>query len=253
MKDESRLSISAFFPAYNDAHTIVSLVRGIAGIFTGLGADFEVVVVNDGSRDKTGEILEELKRKIPELIVIHHPVNRGYGAALTSGFYSCAKDWIFYTDGDGQYDVGEFPSLLAEVRPGVDVVNGYKISRSDPFYRIWLGKLYLLGIHWTFGLKIRDVDCDYRLMRREIFDRIQLYSDSGVICVELMKKIERAGYRIVEVPVHHYPRRHGRSEFFRLRHLSRVCLQLVRLWTRLIWLRRYQDKPAAVPRAARTE
>lgn len=253
MKNEPRLSISAFFPAYNDAQTIVPLVRNTARIFRGLRADFEIIVVNDGSRDSTAQVLEDLKRDVPELVVIHHAANRGYGGALISGFYSCTKDWIFYTDGDGQYDVNEVQGLLAQVRPEVEVVNGYKISRSDPLYRIWIGKLYLFGIHWTFGLKIRDVDCDYRLLRRQIFSRIQLYCESGVICVELMKKIEHAEFRIVEVPVHHYPRQHGRSEFFRIRHLSRVCLQLFSLWIRLILLRRFDDRTSVATKEAPTE
>jgi len=237
-----RLSISAFFPAYNDAQTIGPLVRRIAEIFRELNADFEVVVVNDGSRDNTGEVLESLKREVPQLRPIHHPVNRGYGGALITGFYSCSKEWIFYTDGDGQYDVDEVRALLAEVNPDVDVVNGYKIRRSDPIYRVWLGKLYLHAMRWSFFLKIRDVDCDYRLMRRRIFDRFQLHCDSGVICVELMKKIEHFGCKVIEVPVHHYPRRHGSSEFFRIRHLSRVFLQLVALWTRIILLRRFDTQ-----------
>ncbi|MBI3940574.1 MAG: glycosyltransferase family 2 protein [Acidobacteria bacterium] len=247
------MSISAFFPAYNDARTIDTLVRGAAQILRGLGADFEIVVVNDGSRDGTGQRLEELKREVRELVVIHHPRNRGYGAALISGFCACSKEWIFYTDGDGQYDVNEMPVLLGKLAPGVDVVNGYKIARSDPWYRIWLGKLYLEGIHWAFSLQTRDVDCDYRLMRRAMFDRIQLRCESGVICVELVRKIEHAGYKIAEVPVHHYPRRHGRSEFFRIRHLSRVCVQLVSLWVRLILLRRYDFKIPAVAKEASTK
>ncbi|MBI4455651.1 MAG: glycosyltransferase family 2 protein [Acidobacteria bacterium] len=253
MKQESTVSISAFFPAYNDAQTIGSLVRTNAQIFRELQANFEIIVVNDGSQDDTAAVLENLKRGIPELVVVHHLTNRGYGAALISGFYSCTKEWIFYTDGDGQYDVNELSLLLAEARSEVDVVNGYKISRSDPFYRIWLGKLYLVAIHWTFGLKIRDVDCDYRLMRRQIFDYIQLRCESGVICVELMKKIEHAGYRIVEVPVHHYPRRHGRSQIFCIRHLSRVCLQLMTLWVRLILLRRYDGRIPVVGDEAPTK
>ena len=253
VRNESRLSLSVFFPAYNDARTIVPLVQSSARICKDLGADFEIVVVNDGSRDETGAVLEELRREIPQLRPIHHPTNRGYGAALISGFYACSKDWIFYTDGDGQYDVGEMPALLEQLGADVDVVNGYKISRSDPLYRIWLGRLYLAGIHWAFGLKTRDVDCDFRLMRRTMFDHIRLQCDSGVICVELVKKVERAGYKIVELPVHHYPRRHGRSEFFRMRHLSRVCVQLLLLWVRLILLRRHDHKVAVVAKAARTE
>jgi glycosyltransferase involved in cell wall biosynthesis len=186
-------------------------------------------------------------------MVIRHPTNRGYGGALISGLYACSKEWIFYTDGDGQYDAAEMRVLLEKADPEVDVVNGYKISRSDPFYRVWLGKLYLLGMRFAFALKVRDVDCDFRLMRRSIFDKVHLQCDSGVICVEMMKKIEHAGFRLVEVPVHHYPRRHGNSEFFRIRHLSRVFVQLMSLWFRLILLRRYHDKGWAAAKNASVE
>ncbi len=253
MRDQSSLSISAFFPAYNDARTIGPLVRRTAQILRSLGADFEIVVVDDGSRDDTAAVLKGLKREIPELVSIHHPSNRGYGGALISGFHSCSKEWIFYTDGDGQYGVDEILALLNEAGPDVDVVNGYKIARSDPFYRVWLGKIYLFGMRLAFGLKLRDVDCDYRLMRREIFDQIRLQCSSGVICVELMKKIQHASCKVVEVPVHHYPRRHGNSEFFRIRHLSRVFLQLIFLWIRLMLLRRYHDKTWLAAREAPTK
>ncbi|HEY3130808.1 MAG TPA: glycosyltransferase family 2 protein [Acidobacteriota bacterium] len=253
LKDQSSLSISAFFPAYNDGRTIGPLVRAAAKILRSLNADFEVVVVDDGSRDDTAAVLRKLKREIPELVSIHHVSNRGYGGALISGFHSCTKEWIFYTDGDGQYGVDEILALLREAGAEVDVVNGYKISRSDPFYRVWLGKIYRLGMRCAFGLKITDVDCDYRLMRRGIFDQIRLQCSSGVICVELMKKIEHAGYKVVEVPVHHYPRPHGDSEFFRVRHLSRVFLQLISLWVRLVLLRRYHDKAWLAAKEAPTE
>lgn len=244
-------SVSVFFPAYNDSESIAPLVRGAARILRERGADFEVVVVNDGSRDDTGAVLEALRAEIPQLSVVHHLRNRGYGAALISGLYSCTREWIFYTDGDGQYDVEEMTLLLDRIAPGVDVVNGYKIARSDPFYRILLGKVYLAGIHFAFALKTRDVDCDYRLMRRSMFDHIRLACDSGVICVELVKKIEHNGYNIVEVPVHHYPRQHGHSEFFRLRHLSRVCLQLTTLWFRLMVLRRLDERSPVMEKSAR--
>lgn len=218
-----------------------------------LRADFEIIVVDDGSQDGTAAVLEELGRETPELITIRHAANRGYGGALISGLHACSKEWVFYTDGDGQYDVNEMLTLIAQVRPDVDVINGYKIFRSDPLYRVVVGKIYALGTRWAFGLKIRDVDCDYRMMRRKIFDRLRLQCHSGVICVEMMKKIEHAGYRVVEVPVHHYPRRHGRSEFFRFRRLIRVFVQLVALWMRLIVLRLYQEKARVAPEAAPTK
>src|SRR5439155_4373959 len=142
-----------------------------------------------------------LRLVYPALRVVTHEMNRGYGGALRSGFAAATKDIIFYTDGDAQYDPSEMEMLWQQMGPGVDLVNGYKISRSDPWHRIFIGRLYHYIVSILFGLKLRDVDCDFRLMRRSIFDRINLEKTSGIICVEMMKKIQDGGFRIAEVPV----------------------------------------------------
>jgi len=200
--------------------------------------DFEVLVVDDGSQDKTGAILDQLCIELPFVRVIHHEKNRGYGAALITGFKNARKDLIFYTDGDGQYDVREIHNLLAELRPNIDLVNGYKVKRADAWYRIWIGEVYRRAMRAAFRLSIRDVDCDFRLFRRHIFDTIKLESRSGVICVEMAKKFEQAGLRMVEVPVSHYPRMHGSSEFFRVRHLVHTFRGLLKIWWNLVLSRR---------------
>jgi glycosyltransferase involved in cell wall biosynthesis len=228
-------SISVFFPAYNDGGTIPSMVLTALMTLRELADDYEVIVVNDGSSDYTPQVLDELDKRYPELRIIHHEQNRGYGGALRTGFRSATKELIFYTDGDAQYDPREMTRLYEVWGDQVDFVNGYKISRSDPLHRIIIGKLY----HWTvklaFGLHLRDVDCDFRLMRRSIFDQIELKSDSGVICVELMKKVQDAGFRIAEVPVHHYHRAYGKSQFFNFRRIWRTGKQLWALWWELRW------------------
>lgn len=228
-------SISVFFPAFNDGGTIPSMVLTALMTLRELTDDYEVIVVNDGSADYTAGVLEELASRYPELCVIHHKQNRGYGGALRTGFGSASKDLIFYTDGDAQYDPREMTRLYEVWGDDVDFVNGYKISRSDPLHRILIGRLY----HWTvklaFGLRLRDVDCDFRLMRRTIFETVRLKSDSGVICVELMKKVQDAGFSIVEVPVHHFHRAYGRSQFFNFRRIWRTGLQLWALWWELRW------------------
>jgi glycosyltransferase involved in cell wall biosynthesis len=201
----------------------------------GLSDDYEVIVVNDGSSDYTAEVLEELVSRYTELRIIHHEQNRGYGGALRTGFASARKDLIFYTDGDAQYDPRELTSLYEAWSDDVDLVNGYKISRSDPLHRIIIGRIYHWVVKLAFGLRLRDVDCDFRLMRRTIFDRIDLESDSGVICVELMKKVQDAGFRIVEVPVHHFHRAYGKSQFFNYRRIWRTGKQLLALWWELRW------------------
>ena len=243
---DTRPSVTAFFPAYNDAGTIASMVVTVHSTLERLVDDFEVLVINDGSRDHTREVLATLEKALPRLRVIDHGQNRGYGGALRSGFYGARKDLVFYTDGDAQYDPREVELLLAKMRDDVGMVNGWKLSRSDPLHRIIIGKLYCWLMKVAFRIKLRDIDCDFRLIRREIFDHIQLESSSGTICVELVKKIERAGYRVEEVPVHHFFRAYGRSQFFNFRRLFRTAVDLTRLWRRLMIddRRRGTEKPA---------
>lgn len=196
--------------------------------------DFEIIVVNDGSRDHTAEVLTELESVFPEMRVVHHQVNRGYGGALRTGFASATKELVFYTDGDAQYDPREVKNLFAVLDDDVDFINGYKIGRSDPLHRILIGRIY----HWTvrlfFGIRLRDVDCDFRLFRRSVFDKVELKKSSGVICVELMKKVQDAGFRIREVPVHHYHRAYGKSQFFNFRRIAQTLVDLSRLWVDLV-------------------
>jgi glycosyltransferase involved in cell wall biosynthesis len=231
-------SLSVFFPAYNDAPSLAPLIRDTFAVLERCVADYEVIVVNDGSRDNTAEVLEQLGREHgPFLRVVTHPQNRGYGGALRSGFAASRKEFVFYTDGDGQYDVGELPRLLELVGPGTGLVNGYKLERNDPAHRIWIGNVYNFCARLLFRIRIRDIDCDYRLIRRALLEAIHLTSTSGTICVELVRKLELSGCHVAEVGVHHYPRRHGTSQFFRVRSLAITFYQLLRLWVRLVILR----------------
>ena len=224
-------SLSVFFPAYNDAPSLPGLLARTFAVLRENVADFEVIVVNDGSQDNTAEVLRDLQRLHGErLRVIHHLQNRGYGGALRTGFASATRDFVFYTDGDGQYDPGELPLLLQRMSPDVGLVNGFKLERNDPQHRVWIGNAYNAFARFLFRVKIRDIDCDYRLIRRSLLDEIKLTSTSGTICVELVRKLELTGCRVVEVGVHHYPRLHGRSQFFRIRSLLRTLFQLIRLW-----------------------
>jgi len=241
-----RYSISAFFPAYNDAGSIGKIVRATASMLPMLASDCEIVVVNDGSTDQTGAVLRKLSAEYSFLKVIEHDANRGYGAALITGFSNCSKDLIFYTDGDGQYDVGELRVLLAAFNDTVDLVNGYKISRSDPKHRVVVGRIYQHVMRLLFRLNIRDVDCDFRLFRRSLLKDAPLTFDSGVICVEMMKKFESRGCRIVEVPVHHYHRSHGTSEFFTFKHLRRIFGQLFVAWYKLVLVPVF-SRPSRLP------
>jgi glycosyltransferase involved in cell wall biosynthesis len=242
--------LSVFFPAYNDSGTIASMVIRTVKAASELTPDFEIIVVDDGSADGTADIADELARTYPQVRAVHHPINRDYGAALQTGFRSATKELIFYTDGDAQYDPAELALLWRKMSPEADLVNGYKISRADPLHRIIIGRVYHHIVSLLFGLKLRDVDCDFRLMRRAIFDRINLEKTSGIICVEMMKKIQDAGFRIVEVPVHHYHRAFGTSQFFNFRRLFRTGRDLLLLWYALV-IRREHTRAGVTPLAKR--
>lgn len=245
MTTTSPLSISAFFPAYNDAGTIPSMVLTTLFTLRELTDDYELLVINDGSQDQTPLLLDELARQYPtEVRIIHHPQNRGYGGALRSGFAYATKEWIFYTDGDAQYDPRELKNLVALVSDKVDLINGWKIERNDPLHRIIIGKIYQYLIKYSFGLKLKDVDCDFRLIHRSVFDKVQLTANSGVICVEMMKKIQDAGFRLIETPVHHYHRAYGKSQFFNYPRLWRVARDLAKLWVQLVWRK---ESPKQLP------
>jgi glycosyltransferase involved in cell wall biosynthesis len=240
--------LSIFFPAYNDSGTIASLVITALRTARKLTPDHEIIVVNDGSGDNTAEILDELARTYPEVRIVHHEKNRGYGGALRTGFATARRELVFYTDGDAQYDPAEMEVLWRRFGADIDLVNGYKISRSDPLHRIVIGRVYHHTVKLLFGLKVRDVDCDFRMMRRSIFDTVQLEKNSGVICLEMMKKITDGGFRIAEVPVHHYHRAYGKSQFFNFKRLFRTGVDVFKLWFALVVRREHLKGAAAAAR-----
>lgn len=227
-----------FFPAYNDAPSLPGLIANTFETVKSIATDFEVIVVNDGSADSTGEVLATLAAQYgPQLRVITHEVNRGYGGALRTGFAAATKELFFYTDGDGQYDVKELPKLLALLTPQTGLVNGYKLERNDPWHRIFIGKVYNQFARLLFRIRIRDIDCDFRLIRTGLLQSLNLTSTSGTICVELVRKLELSGCAVAEVGVHHYPRLYGRSQFFRIPALASTLYQLISLYVRLVILR----------------
>ena len=235
-----RPSISAFFPCYNDATTIGDLVLTADATLRGLTDDHEIIVVNDGSRDNSAEVLRALTARVAQLRIVTHETNRGYGAALRSGFAHATKELVFYTDGDAQYDVGEIPILLMLLTDDTHFVNGMKMTRRDPGYRVFFGNLHRFVTRWSFWLPVTDVDCDFRLIRRSIVERLALKSSSGSICVELVKQAQRAGAQFREVSVHHYARRSGESEFFTPGRIFRTYLDLAKMWFELMVVERRQ-------------
>ncbi len=229
-------SLSIFFPCYNDRGTIQKMIEDSIGAVNELGIkDYEIIVIDDGSSDGSRELLASLKNTIPALKVIFHEKNRGYGGALKSGFATASKEWVFYTDGDAQYNVKELALLVDALEQGTDVVNGYKMKRSDAPIRIIAGKIYQWAVKTIFLLKVRDVDCDFRLIRKSKIDEISLTSESASMTAELVKRLQNAGSVFKNVPVHHYDAIRP-SQFFKIKRITHTLVALFKLWWPLVLL-----------------
>jgi len=226
-------SLSAFMPAYNEEPNIGWVARDVLAKLRMVTDDLELIIVNDGSADNTGEIIDKLAEDYPEIIAAHHPENRGYGAALRTGFSNCTKDYIFYTDGDGQFDSAEIDILIPLLDEG-DVVSAWRVDRKDPWNRklnAWLYNTFLLI---CFRLNVKDVDCAFKLYKAEFFDNIQLKSDGALIDAEVLIKLKKAGARIVQVGVHHYPRIIGEQTGSKLKVILKTAHEIRANWRDLV-------------------
>ncbi|MBI2028412.1 MAG: glycosyltransferase family 2 protein [Candidatus Levybacteria bacterium] len=204
--------LSVFLPTYNEEENIQKAVESIYNYIEKNILDFELIVVNDGSKDKTKDIVEKLKKKYKNLRLINHTKNMGYGRALRSGFENSRKKHIFYTDADNQFDISEIKKLIPLLKE-YDIVSGYRIKRRDPLMRIIIADTYNLLIRILFNLKIRDVDASFKIYKRRIFDNISLKSNTGLIDAEVLIKSLKNGYSIGQIGVSHFPRRFGRTTY----------------------------------------
>lgn len=226
--------LSIFFPCYNDAKSIKGLIDNTFKLIKKYTNKYEVIVVDDASIDGSRKVLTNLAKKYKHLKLIFHEKNLGYGGALRSGFKKSKYELIFYTDGDGQYDVKELPILLSLMSSDVDFINGIKMSRHDPTYRVVLGNLYSFLARWLFWTPIYDIDCDFRLIRKSLLDRLNLNCSSGAICIELVKKSHRAGAKFRQVSIHHLERKFGASQFFRADRILQTFKEILSLWIKLM-------------------
>jgi glycosyltransferase involved in cell wall biosynthesis len=224
--------ISVFFPAYNEEKMIRTTVYGALSVIPGLFDDFEIMIIDDGSTDGTPRICDEIASENRNVRVIHHPKNLGYGAALKSGFSSAGKDLVFFTDGDNQFDISEIKLLLPRLEDS-DMVIGYRLKRNDPWQRLLFAKSWGMLIRILFGLRVKDTDCAFKLMKKRVTDSIALRSDGAFISAELLIKAKKKGFRISQVGVHHFPRKEGKQTGANIKVIFRAFMELFKLWREL--------------------
>jgi glycosyltransferase involved in cell wall biosynthesis len=223
-------TISAVLPAYNEEENIETAAERMIEALRPLGLiDWEVIIVDDGSVDRTGEIADRLAAEDPEHIrALHHNPNRGYAEALKTGFTNARHQLIFYTDSDNQFDVREITSLLPLIE-NADIVNGFRIYRFDPLTRLVLSWGFNLLVRIVFRIKVRDIDCAFKLFRREVFDKVNIESKKFFVDAEVLAKARYYGFRMAEVGVRHYPRPAGHSTV-RPSHIPSTLIELARIW-----------------------
>jgi glycosyltransferase involved in cell wall biosynthesis len=203
-------SLSLFFPCYNEKDTVRPLTEKCLAAAAHICDDYEILIIDDGSSDGTGPLADQLAAEHAAVRVVHHPQNRGYGAALQSGFRAARKDYVFYTDGDGQFDVNEI-SLLLPLSDTYDIVSAYRLNRQEGLVRKLNGFCWSTLVNFLFGLHLKDIDCAFKLYKRKIFDEIEMISTGALIDTEILARAKRKGYTIGQIGVHHYPRIAGKA------------------------------------------
>jgi glycosyltransferase involved in cell wall biosynthesis len=225
-------SISAFFPAYNEEANVTTMVERLSAVLPQVAEDYEIIVVDDGSQDRTAAIADALAATDPHVRVVHHQQNRGYGGALKSGFAASRNAYVFFTDGDSQFDVGEIANLLPYV-PQYDVVIGYRIDRAEGGLRRVNAGAWNWLVHRLFGIPSRDVDCAFKLFDRRVFDVVHPEAEGAMISTEILARTVRAGFRVTEVGVHHYARRHGTPTGANPLVIARAFYELFKLYRQI--------------------
>lgn len=230
MKD---ISLSVFFPCYNEEANVERTTLAALDACRDITSDFEIIIVNDGSRDRTGEIADRLAAEHDPVRAVHNRPNRGYGGALQAGFLAATRPWVFYTDGDGQFDFREIPRLI-DLLDRYDIVSAYRLRREDPLIRRINGWGWTRVCNTLLGTRLRDIDCAFKLYPRKLFDEIAMWSEGALIDAEILAKAVRRGYRIGQVGVHHYPRTAGTQTGANLRVIARAFRELLTLRRRIL-------------------
>ena len=222
-------SLSVFFPCYNEEANVENMVRKAQKILPELADKWEIIPVNDGSKDKTGEIIDRLSREDPNVHPVHHEKNKGYGGAVISGYNAAKYDYVFFTDGDLQFDLRELTLLIEKLDEG-DLILGFRKNRRDPWNRKLNAFLWGSLVKFLFGFQVRDVDCAFKLMKRKVIDKVRLSAGGAMVSTELLARANKAGFRFVEVGVTHYPRVAGTQTGANLKVILRAFRELFRLY-----------------------
>ncbi len=226
--DKALSSLSIYFPAYYDEHTVEPLARACIEVAKKLTDDYEIIIVDDKSPDKVGEIADRLALEIPQIRVIHHAENMGVGQAMISGYRHATKDWVFYTDGDAQYDVNELVPMAQHAKD-FDIVVGYRLNRAEGFKRIFTSKAFHFLIFCLFGVHFKDIDCSFKLIHRRFLEKISFHTNSGLVDAELLIQAKRLKFPVKEIGVHHYPRKFGNSHCLRVKLIVSMLLDMLKL------------------------
>ncbi len=222
------LSISIFFPCYNEEANVEATTTAALAAVEKISHDYEIIIVNDGSKDRTGEIADRLASDHDCVKAVHNNPNLGYGGALQRGFREAGKDWVFYTDGDGQFDFNEIPNVLP-LLDRYDIVSAYRLDRKDSFVRRMNAFAWTTLVNTVFGLWLRDIDCAFKIFPRKLFDEIEMKSMGALIDTEILARAKRLGYTIGQTGVHHYVRTACEQTGANLRVIARAFKELFKL------------------------
>lgn len=239
--------LSVVLPAYNEEALIAKTVSSCVEVLSIIAPDYEIIIVDDGSHDRTGAIADDLADANPRIHVVHNRPNRGYGGALIAGFDAASKPLLFFMDSDGQFDIKDIALLLTEREEGHRVVLGYRQRRQDG----WVRKLNAWGwnllVSAFFGLRVRDVDCAFKLYDTDLVRLCDIHSEGAMVNTEMLVKLSRLEEPFVQVPVHHYPRQHGSATGANPKVIARAFGELVRLRLRI------HDWKPALPESTESE
>lgn len=231
-KEAEIKNISIFFPCYNEAENLPKIVNKTVDVFKNITDNYEIIIINDGSNDNTKQTADNLSRQYKNIRIVNHEVNKGYGAALQSGFRNAKNDLIFFSDGDNQFDISEITKLLPLIQEN-DIVTGYRINRKDNFTRRLNALLWNLLIRLLFKIKIKDLNCAFKLYKREIFSKISPESTGALINTEIFAKAHKLGYKIAEVGVNHYPRTAGNPTGANIKVILKAFYELFVMYKRM--------------------